>query len=94
MKFCVLCFCQQLMHHIYDVPMLLWHMWRALFTLRGLVLLRLTLLLSFLLLYTLSPLDILPEAAFGLLGLLDDLLVILIVLLTISMVYRAHLTNT
>ena len=83
----------QLLHYVYDAPVLLWHLWRALFTLRGLVLLRLTLILLFLLAYVLSPLDLLPEAVFGLLGLLDDILLIVIVMVTLSMVYRAHLTG-
>lgn len=39
-------------------------------------------------LYVLSPLDIVPEAAFGLLGLFDDLFIVLLFLLYLSAAYR------
>lgn len=41
--------------------------------------------------YVLSPVDILPEGIFGFVGLLDDLIILLIVLLHVSTVYRSVL---
>ena len=38
--------------------------------------------------YLISPLDILPEAVLGLLGLLDDLFVLLLVLVYMTIIYR------
>ena len=40
------------------------------------------------LLYLLSPFDIIPEAAFGLIGILDDLVIITLFLLYASILYR------
>ncbi len=39
-------------------------------------------------LYLVSPLDILPEAAFGVLGFLDDIFIFLLLLVYISIFYR------
>lgn len=44
-------------------------------------------------LYVLSPLDILPEAVFGIFGFLDDLLFVLITVVYISILYRTLLTQ-
>lgn len=40
------------------------------------------------LLYFISPLDIIPEAAFGILGFLDDLFIILLLAIYVSIIYR------
>ena len=88
--------CLQLLHYLYDAPILLRHIWRDLFTLRGLVVLyrlHILLILVFLLFYLLSPLDLIPEAVFGVIGLLDDLLILLGVLVYITIIYRAHLAT-
>lgn len=45
-------------------------------------------------LYLLSPLDVIPEAAFGVLGLLDDCLIIAIALLFIAHIYRAFVVRS
>lgn len=41
--------------------------------------------------YVFSPLDILPEGIFGLIGLLDDFLVMLLVLFHLAAMYRTAL---
>ncbi|KAG6524563.1 hypothetical protein ZIOFF_014477 [Zingiber officinale] len=41
--------------------------------------------------YVLSPVDIIPEGIFGLVGLLDDLIILLIVLLHVATIYRSVL---
>ena len=82
----------QLIHYIYDVPILLRHLWRELFTIRGLIIIRrlhLLLILVLIVVYIVSPLDLLPEAVFGVLGLLDDIIIIVGTLVYISLVYRA-----
>ena len=87
-----LSYCTQLIHYLYDVPILLRHLWRELFTIRGLVIIRrlhLLLILVLIVVYLVSPLDLLPEAVFGVLGLLDDVIIIVGTLVYISLVYRA-----
>lgn len=42
------------------------------------------------LLYFISPLDIIPEAVFGILGFLDDLFVLLLLAIYISIIYRNY----
>ncbi|ERN18198.1 E3 ubiquitin-protein ligase RNF170 [Amborella trichopoda] len=42
-------------------------------------------------LYVLSPIDILPEAILGVIGLLDDALIVLVVLLHLAAMYRSAL---
>ena len=82
----------QLLHYLYDVPALLRHLWRELFTIRGLLIIRrlhLFLILALIVVYLVSPLDLLPEAVFGILGLVDDVIIIAGTLVYISLVYRA-----
>ena len=48
--------------------------------------------------YLLSPLDLIPEAFFGIVGLIDDVAVLLLVALYLALLYRnvlanAHLSN-
>ena len=38
--------------------------------------------------YFISPLDLIPEAVFGLLGFLDDVFIILLLAIYISIIYR------
>ena len=57
---------------MYDVPVIMRHVWRLLFTAEGVALLyrlHVLLLLFLLALYLLSPLDLIPETVFGILGL-------------------------
>ncbi|KAG9444153.1 hypothetical protein H6P81_015493 [Aristolochia fimbriata] len=41
--------------------------------------------------YVISPVDIIPEALFGIVGLMDDLLIVLVVFLHLSALYRSAL---
>lgn len=84
------------MHYVYDIPALLRHLARELFTVRGLILIRrlhLMLIVVLLLVYLILPLDLLPEAIFGVLGLLDDIIIIVGTLIYISLVYRTILAG-
>ena len=71
----------QLFDYVVEVPTVVRHAWRAIWsdgTYPGLLRMRLLLLLVIFVVYLLSPLDLLPEAVFGVLGLLDDLLLFLL----------------
>ena len=84
------------MHYIYDVPILLRHMWRNTFTVGGLVVihkLHLLLIAVFVLIYLLSPFDLLPESVLGVIGLVDDVLIVLAVLVYITIIYRARVAQ-
>ena len=45
------------------------------------------------LLYFISPFDIIPEAAFGILGFLDDLFILLLLAIYIALIYRQVVQN-
>ena len=71
----------QLFDYVVEVPTVVRHAWRAIWsdgTYPGLLRVRLLLLLVIFAVYLISPLDLLPEAVFGVLGLLDDLLLFLL----------------
>lgn len=79
------------MEYIQDLPTLLSQLFHELFNGAGLVLLlRFRIIFCFvaILLYFVSPIDILSEAAFGLIGFLDDIVFALLVLFYVSEVYR------
>ena len=76
---------------MYDVPVLLRHLWEELFSERGPLLIRrlyLGYILLLLVVYLLSPFDLLPESVFGLLGYIDDLMILLIALVYVTFLYR------
>lgn len=82
--------------YIRDLPTLLRHVSNEFFTLGGLMyMLRIRIVFCFIaaIMYLVSPLDIIPEAVFGLLGLLDDFLVILVIALYVSIIYRRFLAT-
>jgi len=82
------------MDYLRDAPVLLRHLWHRLFTMGGLMLIfRLRILLCFaaMFLYVLSPLDILPEAVFGLLGIMDDLFIVGMALFYVMALYRHYI---
>lgn len=84
------------MDYIYDLPTLLRQLFRDLFSVGGLVwVLRLRIILCFFAaaLYFVSPLDIIPESVFGFLGLLDDVLIILLLLVYVTEMYRRVIAN-
>ncbi|XP_022101702.1 E3 ubiquitin-protein ligase RNF170-like isoform X2 [Acanthaster planci] len=83
-----------LMDYIHDLPTLLRHAIREFFTLSGLVwMFRIRIIVCFCaaLLYFISPLDIIPEAVFGILGFLDDLLILLLLLIYVTIIYRGFI---
>ena len=85
------------MQYLHDVLAVVNHMWRLLFTADGVVLLyrlHVLLLLALLLIYVFSPLDLIPEAVFGVLGYLDDIVILFAVLSYASQIYRHYVTNT
>jgi len=80
-----------IMDYLYDLPALLRHLLREFFSVGGLVIMfraRIVLCVVAIVVYLVSPLDILPEAVLGLLGLLDDLFVLLLVLVYMTIIYR------
>ena len=80
-----------MLEYIRDLPTLLEQLFYEFFSGSGLVLvLRFRIILCFVavLLYILSPIDILSEAAFGLLGFLDDIVIALLVLFYVGEIYR------
>ncbi|XP_007890131.1 E3 ubiquitin-protein ligase RNF170 [Callorhinchus milii] len=84
------------MDRIMDLPTLLRHAFTELFTIGGLFWMfriRILLCLAGALFYLASPLDFLPEALFGILGFLDDLFVIFLLLIYISIMYREVVTQ-
>lgn len=79
------------MEMVRDCPTLIRHLWNEFFSVGGLMLMfRVRILLCFLagLMYLLSPLDIIPEAVFGVLGLLDDVFVVFLLAVYVSIIYR------
>lgn len=79
--------------YIRDLPTILRHCFYDFFSLGGLIwMFRLRILVCFVvaLLYLLSPLDVIPEVAFGLFGLLDDIFVVLLLAIYISIIYRRY----
>lgn len=86
----------QLIDRLRDVPTLLRHLFREMFSVGGLFwMFRIRILLCLVgaITYLASPLDILPEALFGLLGFLDDFFVILLLFVYISIMYREVVTQ-
>lgn len=77
--------------YIRDLPTLLRHAWSEFFSLGGLIwMFRIRVIVCFFaaFFYFISPLDIIPEAAFGILGFLDDLFIILLLAIYVSIIYR------
>ena len=79
------------MEMVRDCPTLMRHLWNEFFSVGGLMLMfRIRILLCFVagLMYVFSPLDIIPEGVFGVLGLLDDIFVLFLLAMYISIIYR------
>lgn len=81
-----------IMEHIWDLPTLLRHAWNDHhFTLRTLFLmhrLRFILVFAFVVLYLFTPFDVIPEAVFGIFGFVDDLLLLFLLIVGVSVIYR------
>ncbi|XP_030050337.1 E3 ubiquitin-protein ligase RNF170 isoform X2 [Microcaecilia unicolor] len=87
---------RSIMERIMDLPTLLRHAFREMFSVGGLFWMfriRIVLCLIGALLYLASPLDFIPEALFGILGFLDDFFVIFLLLIYISIMYREVVTQ-
>jgi len=86
----------QLWEYTQDLPALLRHAISDLFSTDGMVMIfriRIFVCILVALLYLLSPFDIIPEMAVGFLGYLDDLFIMFIVAIYISMIYRGVLAS-
>ncbi|CAG0890327.1 unnamed protein product [Darwinula stevensoni] len=82
--------------YIYDAPVLLRHMWSRMFTVGGLMQmfrLRLVMCTVGAVFYLISPLDVIPESVFGLLGIVDDIFVAFLFAIYISVVYRRYIAQ-
>ncbi|GFR99350.1 E3 ubiquitin-protein ligase RNF170 [Elysia marginata] len=80
-----------LQEYLQDLPTLLRHAFHEFFSVGGLMWMfrfRIGILVLAAFLYLISPLDILPEAVFGIIGFLDDIFVILLLAIYISIIYR------
>lgn len=87
-------FVVQWIEYIRDLPTILRHCFFDFFSIGGLIWmfrLRIFVCFTIALLYLLSPLDIIPEIAFGIFGLLDDLFVVLLLAIYISILYRRYI---
>ncbi|CAL4076298.1 unnamed protein product, partial [Meganyctiphanes norvegica] len=79
-----------------DLPVILRHMWAELFTWRGMEMLskfRVIVIIIGAMVYTLIPFDIIPEAFLGIIGLLDDVMVIVYMFIQLAVIYRAVVVN-
>jgi len=79
------------MDYIRDLPTLIRFAASEFFTVGGLVMmfrLRIVVCFLFALLYFVSPFDIIPEAVFGIFGFLDDLFIVLLLAIYVSIIYR------
>ncbi|XP_044539792.1 E3 ubiquitin-protein ligase RNF170-like [Gracilinanus agilis] len=87
---------RSLMDRLMDLPTLLRHAFRELFSVGGLFWMfriRIVLCLVGAFFYLISPLDLVPEGLFGILGFLDDFFVIFLLLIYISIMYREVITQ-
>uniref|UniRef100_A0A8C1YF45 E3 ubiquitin-protein ligase RNF170 n=1 Tax=Cyprinus carpio TaxID=7962 RepID=A0A8C1YF45_CYPCA len=87
---------RSLLDRLLDVPTLLRHAFREMFSVGGLFwMFRIRILLCVLgaLTYLASPLDFIPEGVVGLLGFMDDFFVILLLFIYISIMYREVVTQ-
>ncbi|GFO03188.1 E3 ubiquitin-protein ligase rnf170 [Plakobranchus ocellatus] len=81
--------------YLQDLPTLLRHAFHEFFSVGGLMWMfrfRIGILVLAAFLYLISPLDILPEAVFGIIGFLDDIFIILLLAIYISIIYRQVIT--
>uniref|UniRef100_A0A1I7VWP3 E3 ubiquitin-protein ligase RNF170 n=1 Tax=Loa loa TaxID=7209 RepID=A0A1I7VWP3_LOALO len=82
--------------YIRDLPILVPYMFRAAVSVNGLMFMfriRVFLCLFGMAIYILSPFDILPEAAFGVLGMVDDIFIAFVVLVYATILFRQLLAG-
>lgn len=80
------------MDYLYDLPTLLRHAFNALFSLDNFGLwyrIRVIFIMLLAICYLLSPLDLIPEALFGIFGFLDDIFIIIFFAMYITIIYRS-----
>ncbi|CAF0823305.1 unnamed protein product, partial [Didymodactylos carnosus] len=85
------------LEYIRDIPVLIPHLIRQIFSVHGIQwAYRLRFITIFLLViaYVISPFDLLPESAIGILGMLDDLFLFLCMLIYASVIYRQQLSQS
>lgn len=81
---------------IADLPLLLQWLVDEIVNGRGLWFIcnaRLVLFFLVMISYTISPIDAVPEAAFGVLGLLDDLLLVLVFIIYATSIFRQRMAT-
>ena len=81
---------------LYDTPAFLRHLFHAFFTPGVLHLtysIRIVMVLIALLVYVVSPLDIIPESVFGVFGMIDDVIIVIFLLCLVGNLYRAFLVE-
>lgn len=81
---------------IRDVPFIMRHMFSDLLLNMNIYVLirwKIYIVLLSTLIYFISPLDLIPEAMFGIIGFLDDILVIVTVVTYLSIIYRHNMIN-
>ncbi|KFD72427.1 hypothetical protein M514_05418 [Trichuris suis] len=83
------------LEYITEIPVLISHMFRQFFSVGNLMWmfrLRIVVCVIVAIVYALSPFDIIPEALFGLLGMLDDIFVVVLLLVYLSIAYRRFIS--
>ncbi|KAK6055257.1 zinc finger, C3HC4 type [Cooperia oncophora] len=81
----------QWLEYLWDLPVLIPYVIRSLFDFNGLMImfrLRVVFIALGIFAYVLSPFDIIPESAYGLIGLIDDLFVAVLLLVYIAIAIR------
>ncbi|OTF69420.1 RING finger protein 170-like protein [Euroglyphus maynei] len=82
--------------YLYDLPTMLRHLTNDFFSFNGLFyMFRLRVIICFFaaILYLISPLDMIPEAVFGIFGLIDDIVVVLLLAIYVTIIYRRFLSS-
>ena len=85
-----------LLENIQDAPVLFRHLLRELFSVGGLVFMfraRVLLYLILACIYIISPLDLIPEAVTGFLGFFDDIIILLVVIVYVTVLYRNYVAS-
>ncbi|XP_013789291.1 E3 ubiquitin-protein ligase RNF170-like, partial [Limulus polyphemus] len=82
--------------YVSDLPVLLRHMLSEFFSVGSFMyMFRLRVVLCFMaaIMYLVSPLDMIPEALFGIFGLIDDLFIVFLLSVYITIIYRRFLAT-
>lgn len=82
--------------YLYDLPTLLRHLTNDFFSFNGLMYMfriRIVLCVVAAIMYLISPLDMIPEAVFGIFGLFDDIVVVLLLAIYVTIIYRRFLSS-